>query len=113
MDNFVIKQTRKRSLEDNDSDGGDEKKIKRVLSSALKWTKLSGNDLNCDYTILYNKKEADALLQECEKCIDYNSGELSKVKVFGKWHDIPRKQVSNFINETYFLRRITFFLRDL
>lgn len=64
-----------------------------VRPSNLKWRKIKKNNLDLDYTILFPREVADALVQVLENEIDYFTGALAKIKVFGKWHDIPRKQV--------------------
>ena len=63
-------------------------------SETVKWRSLTGENLNCTYCILYQKKLADEIFKMCEDQIEYNSGHLTKVQIFGKWHDIPRKQVN-------------------
>ncbi|XP_069135081.1 DNA oxidative demethylase ALKBH2-like [Argopecten irradians] len=65
-----------------------------VLSKALKWRQYSAEGLDCTYTILYNKTEADDLMSACEKSLEYYTGQTTKVFVFGKWHNIPRKQAA-------------------
>ncbi|XP_067934078.1 DNA oxidative demethylase ALKBH2-like [Watersipora subatra] len=52
----------------------------------------SANQLSCCYGLLYSRSEADLLLSECESKFKYLSKEQSRVKVYGKWHDIPRQQ---------------------
>ena len=59
----------------------------------LKWREIRGENLNCDYCVLYNRTSADKLLQEFERTLTYNEGQLARVNIFGKWHNIPRKQV--------------------
>ena len=39
-------------------------------------------------------KCANCLLIFCEKNVEYFTGDLGKVKILGKWHAIPRKQVA-------------------
>jgi len=63
-------------------------------SKQLTFKRISSDNLNCDYAILYSKGEAQTLLSKCEEEFEYLSGELAKVFVFGKWHNIPRKQVA-------------------
>ncbi|OCU01845.1 DNA oxidative demethylase ALKBH2 [Xenopus laevis] len=58
------------------------------------WKKLQAENLDCDYTSLFSKNEADDIFQKLEKDIVYFSGNLSRVMVFGKWHNVPRKQVT-------------------
>jgi len=65
------------------------KKFKRFGQKIVK----EGLDLDIELNFL-TKSEANSLFDWCEKNLDYFSGDLAKVKVFGKWHNIPRKQVS-------------------
>ena len=67
---------------------GDKKK------SAVNWTEIRAENLDCDYCRLYSEEEADGLLAECDAKLTYNTGDLTKVFIFGKWQDIPRQQVS-------------------
>ena len=94
MDKFV--QRKKRKAPDADSEpecykNSMSKTIK--LSDKVKWRKISAENLDCDYTILYSKSEADQLMGKCAELLEYNTGQLARVQIFGKWHDIPRKQV--------------------
>ena len=60
------------------------------------WRKISAENLSCDYTKLYGRREAKELFDHCEGGgLQYFTGELTKVQVFGKWHSIPRKQVNH------------------
>lgn len=108
LDKFVQRRKRKieetgKGGEETDKEGEEPDKITRKLklgepsniTPELKWRKLTltGENLNCDYVMLYTKDEADQLFKECSDISEYNTGHLAKVKVFGKWHDIPRKQV--------------------
>lgn len=65
-----------------------------VQSSSLKWRKIKKTNLDLDYTVLFPRNTADTLVQVLENEVDYFTGTLAKIKVFGKWHDIPRKQVA-------------------
>ncbi|XP_071948928.1 DNA oxidative demethylase ALKBH2-like [Antedon mediterranea] len=56
--------------------------------------KIIGENLDYDYLQLLDKGAADTLFKKCEEEIDYFTGDLTKVKVYGKWFNIPRKQVS-------------------
>uniref|UniRef100_A0A8D0GVY2 DNA oxidative demethylase ALKBH2 n=1 Tax=Sphenodon punctatus TaxID=8508 RepID=A0A8D0GVY2_SPHPU len=58
------------------------------------WRCIRAEELNCDYKILFAKAEADQIFQELEKEVEYFEGELTKLHIFGKWHNIPRKQVT-------------------
>lgn len=60
---------------------------------SLTLRKISAENLDCDYGLMYSKQEADNLLGLCEKQFEYNTGRLAEVQIFGKWFKIPRKQV--------------------
>lgn len=61
----------------------------------LPWKKLKAENLDLDYVKLYSKSKADDIFQELERTLEYNTGHLAKVQMFGKWIDIPRKQVAH------------------
>ncbi|XP_067911650.1 DNA oxidative demethylase ALKBH2 [Heterodontus francisci] len=58
------------------------------------WKRLRAEGLNCDYTKIFTKSEADDIFLQLEKVVEYFSGDQTRVQVFGKWHNIPRKQVT-------------------
>ncbi|XP_066253048.1 DNA oxidative demethylase ALKBH2-like [Euwallacea similis] len=60
----------------------------------LQWKELTAENLNITYSILLSQSLANTLMEELEKYIHYYSGDLTKVKIFGKWHQIPRQQVA-------------------
>ncbi|XP_068095557.1 DNA oxidative demethylase ALKBH2 [Hyperolius riggenbachi] len=109
MDTFIIKSPPiKRCHEEESvarSDAGSSendvvKKSKHEAADALLpeqsyvWKRIQADNLSCDYTILFTKAEANEIFQKLEKELVYFSGDLSKVQVFGKWHSVPRKQVT-------------------
>ncbi|CAL1531943.1 unnamed protein product [Lymnaea stagnalis] len=55
---------------------------------------ITSENLNLEYTKFYRENEATSLLLLCERDITYNVGDLAKIQMFGKWIDIPRKQVA-------------------
>ncbi|KAI8479505.1 Alpha-ketoglutarate-dependent dioxygenase alkB 2 [Branchiostoma belcheri] len=60
----------------------------------LQWQKLREENFNCDYTVLYRPSVASTLFQACEEEFVYNTGDLARVQIFGKYRDIPREQVA-------------------
>ena len=60
------------------------------------WTHITGPQPNLSTLILYKKSdERRYIFNELEKQITYPSDpELTRIKVFGKWHDLPRKQAA-------------------
>ncbi|XP_067144289.1 DNA oxidative demethylase ALKBH2-like isoform X2 [Centruroides vittatus] len=83
---YTIEKKRKKS--DDDSI------FESLEINSLKWKKIENINLNLSYAILFTKKQADNIFSQLEKDIKYFSNDLLKVKVFGKWHEIPRKQVA-------------------
>ena len=70
---------------------GDGKRNKLVP----KWQILTAEHLQCKYCLLYPRDEADDLFMRCQNEFIYNSGRLAQVRLFGRWRDIPRKQVKH------------------
>ncbi|XP_058014879.1 DNA oxidative demethylase ALKBH2 [Ahaetulla prasina] len=60
----------------------------------MPWKKIRAEGLICDYTTLYGRAQADEIFQQLEKEVEYLEGEFTKLHIFGKWHEIPRKQVT-------------------
>ncbi|XP_062814898.1 DNA oxidative demethylase ALKBH2-like [Anolis carolinensis] len=58
------------------------------------WKEIRSEGLHCDYRILFGKKEADGILLELERDIEYLQEDLAKLYVFGKWHKAPRQQAA-------------------
>ena len=60
------------------------------------WTHIVGPQLSLSTVILYNAPNVtNRVFDELENQIQYFSDpNLTRVKVFGKWHDIPRKQAA-------------------
>lgn len=55
---------------------------------------IKNEGLHLEYcTSFLEKESADKLFQSLERDLEYFPRDLSRVKVFGKWHDIPRKQL--------------------
>uniref|UniRef100_UPI00358EE341 DNA oxidative demethylase ALKBH2-like n=1 Tax=Myxine glutinosa TaxID=7769 RepID=UPI00358EE341 len=65
-----------------------------ATESVLDWHFIRDVGLDCDYVRLYSKSVADDLLTACEEQIKYFSGDLARVRIFGKWHNIPRQQAT-------------------
>ncbi|XP_071959810.1 uncharacterized protein [Antedon mediterranea] len=81
--------------DENDNGGRLFNSEQQLLSpDGLSVQKITGENLDCDYLQLLGKETADTLFKKCEEEIDYFTGDLAKVKVYGKWFNIPRKQVS-------------------
>uniref|UniRef100_A0A8D2AYR7 DNA oxidative demethylase ALKBH2 n=1 Tax=Sciurus vulgaris TaxID=55149 RepID=A0A8D2AYR7_SCIVU len=58
------------------------------------WRHIRAEGLDCDYMVLFGKAEADEIFQQLEEKVEYFAGALARVQVFGKWHNVPRKQAT-------------------
>ncbi|KAG5868638.1 hypothetical protein JTB14_032799 [Gonioctena quinquepunctata] len=56
--------------------------------------KTEGENLDLDYAVVLPKTLADELFDQLQRTVEYYEGDLTKVRVFGKWHPIPRQQVA-------------------
>lgn len=52
-----------------------------VAPTALSWQPVRAESLNCDYTVLFSKAEADEIFRELEKDVEYFTGEQRTVGV--------------------------------
>nr|XP_050049943.1 DNA oxidative demethylase ALKBH2-like [Dermacentor andersoni] len=66
----------------------------RVNPEPLVMRKITREGLNLDYIILFGKTTADYVFRRLESEVEYFTGDLLKIRVYGKWRTIPRKQVS-------------------
>ncbi|XP_011887894.1 PREDICTED: alpha-ketoglutarate-dependent dioxygenase alkB homolog 2 isoform X1 [Cercocebus atys] len=78
--------TRKRPRREAPGNGGH--------SAGPSWRHIRAEGLDCSYTVLFAKAEADEIFQELEREVEYFTGALTRVQVFGKWHSVPRKQAT-------------------
>lgn len=62
--------------------------------SQLMWKNINAENLNLTYVSNFlSDKESHDLFLRLEQEITYLSGDLARVRVFGKWHNLPRQQV--------------------
>ncbi|NXD31104.1 ALKB2 demethylase, partial [Spelaeornis formosus] len=86
MDRFVVKRPREQAAE------GGGKRPRLEEAGAVREIRAEG--LRCQYRILFGKAEADEIFQELEKEVEYFEAHLTKLRVFGTWHAIPRQKVT-------------------
>lgn len=72
----------------------DEEACLAEFANPVPWQKIESEGLDCDYALLFPKEEADILFRKLEKEVVYATGEEAQVHVFGKAHNIPRKQAT-------------------
>ncbi|CAH1971931.1 unnamed protein product [Acanthoscelides obtectus] len=66
----------------------------KISKTKLSLTKISGDRLDLDYGIVLPKTVANQVFKYLEDTIEYYEGELTQVRIFGKFHKIPRQQVA-------------------
>ena len=88
---------RQKTNEGNETDTSftNQNKPDKKDTREIVWREIRAENLKCDYCCLFTKIEADRLLRECDSKLTYNSGDLSKVFIFGKWQNISRQQVGS------------------
>ncbi|KAL3195814.1 hypothetical protein MRX96_015701 [Rhipicephalus microplus] len=65
-----------------------------VNPEPLVMRKIVREGLDLDYIRFFKKSTADYVFRRLESEIEYFEGDLLKVRVYGKWRTIPRKQVT-------------------
>ncbi|KAL1440175.1 hypothetical protein MTO96_009982 [Rhipicephalus appendiculatus] len=65
-----------------------------VNPEPLVMRKITREGLDLDYIRFFRKSTADYVFRRLESEIEYFKGDLLKIRVYGKWRTIPRKQVS-------------------
>ena len=61
--------------------------------NALEWKKITAENLDLDYCKVFDRTTTRQLFALCEKELEYNTGKTAQIQIFGKWINIPRKQV--------------------
>ncbi|XP_074700789.1 DNA oxidative demethylase ALKBH2 isoform X2 [Strix aluco] len=88
MDRYVVKRPSGET-----GGGGKRPRPEAPASGQPLWQEIRAEGLSCDYRLLFSKAEADEIFQQLEEEVEYFEGEMTKLHVFGKWHDIPRRQI--------------------
>ncbi|GFR28028.1 DNA oxidative demethylase ALKBH2 [Trichonephila clavata] len=60
----------------------------------FEWKIITDSGLNLKYAKIFSNTTSKYVFERLENEVEYFSGDLLKVCVYGSWHDIPRKQVS-------------------
>ncbi|XP_013199446.1 DNA oxidative demethylase ALKBH2 [Amyelois transitella] len=69
-------------------------KVQKINCKAITWKKIKKNGLDLDYAVVIPRQIASELFQELEDTLEYFTGDLNIIKVFGKAYNIPRKHVA-------------------
>ncbi|XP_066513004.1 DNA oxidative demethylase ALKBH2-like [Hoplias malabaricus] len=78
------------AVHDDDDDDDDVKEF----SHPIPWRKIEAEGLDCDYSLLFSKEEADMLFSRLEEEVEYFTGDKAKVQVYGKMYSVPRQQAT-------------------
>ncbi|NXI34829.1 ALKB2 demethylase, partial [Galbula dea] len=106
MDKYVVKRPRG---EGGGPGGRKRPRGEEPLPGQPLWQEIRAEGLCCDYRLLFGRAEADEIFRQLEEEVEYFQGEMTKLQVFGKWHEIPRKQVTYGDPEvTYTYSGVTF-----
>lgn len=66
-----------------------------ILKEKISWKKITAENLDADYASQFLPRSvADVLFKLLQKDVEYFSSDLAQVRIFGKWHPIPRQQVA-------------------
>jgi len=88
LDAFLGKKTLDRILEKK-GDRSEER------DGALpKWSRIEENGLNISQAVVIDAQESKRLFLQLENEVEYLTGSLAQVKVFGKVHNIPRQHAA-------------------
>ncbi|CAD0196560.1 unnamed protein product [Chrysodeixis includens] len=69
-------------------------KLKNIDVTSVVWKSIQGDGLNLEYAVPINKNIASEIFIELENTLEYFTGDLSQIKVFGKVYPLPRQQVA-------------------
>jgi len=58
------------------------------------WEEIKRENLSLSLKVIFTKTECLDIFHKLEEEIEYLSGDLAKVRVFGKWHNLPRQQAA-------------------
>ncbi|XP_027567072.1 DNA oxidative demethylase ALKBH2 [Pipra filicauda] len=90
MDGFVVKVPRGQA----GGGGGQGRRHEEAGPGRPPPRQIRAEGLRCDYRILFPKAEADEIFQQLEEEVQYFEDDLTKLHIFGTWHNIPRKLVT-------------------
>ncbi|XP_046965241.1 DNA oxidative demethylase ALKBH2-like [Vanessa cardui] len=68
--------------------------LNEIDLSSLSWKSIKNDSLDLEYAVTIPRSIANALLKELEDTLCYYTGDLAKIKVFGKVYALPRQQVA-------------------
>ncbi|KAF8785227.1 DNA oxidative demethylase ALKBH2 like protein [Argiope bruennichi] len=79
------------TTKDENSDSCENQRLEIIN---FNWRIITGENLKLRYAEIFSRSSSKHIMTRLEKEVEYYSGDLLKVRVYGKWHEIPRKQVA-------------------
>ncbi|XP_022522614.1 DNA oxidative demethylase ALKBH2 [Astyanax mexicanus] len=86
------KQICEAAFEQDDDDDDDD--VEEEFAHPIPWQKIEAEGLDCDYSLLFSKQEADRLFNQLEVEVEYFTGDEAQVQVYGKLYNVPRQQAT-------------------
>ncbi|XP_041977009.1 DNA oxidative demethylase ALKBH2-like [Aricia agestis] len=68
--------------------------LKTIEANDISWKKIENEGLDLDYAVPIARSVANRILKELNENLEYFTGDLAKIKVFGKVYPLPRQQVA-------------------
>lgn len=101
MDKFVTRHRKRSAVEADEWETEEtfkkykeECEVEEEFSHPIPWQKIEADGLDCDYSLLFDKEEADHLFNQLEEEVEYFTGDQAKLQVYGKSYSVPRKQAT-------------------
>ncbi|KAH9634820.1 hypothetical protein HF086_012234 [Spodoptera exigua] len=69
-------------------------KLREIAVEEVNWKSITEEGLDLEYAVPIPRAIASELFKELELSLEYFTGDLSKIKVFGKIYPLPRQQVA-------------------
>lgn len=92
---------RKREADDVTETESEDASVDPTLKVSKNWKEITGENLHLSYlSDFLIRSDSRSCFEGLEREIEYFTGDLARVRVFGKWHDVPRQQVI-FILRSY------------
>jgi len=59
-----------------------------------KWETIKRDNLHLTHRVVFDRSRCKDIFAKLEEEVEYLTGDLARVKVFGKWHSLPRQQAA-------------------
>ncbi|XP_047505529.1 DNA oxidative demethylase ALKBH2-like [Pieris napi] len=69
-------------------------KLKELIIDEIAWKSIKNDGLDIEYSTPIPRALASAIIKELDETLEYFTGDLAKIRVFGKIYPLPRQQVA-------------------